>query len=105
MNAEYKIPKYVSGSVRDLMINILNTNPDERYTIDDIMEHPWFNRVGTFPWPLTSLNGKIDSDDMEEYQNSKTSGGVNTDVKPVPVNMEVIDLLEEYGLNKEYAVK
>lgn len=105
MNADYKIPKFVSSSVRDLIENILNTNPDERFTLSDIMDHPWFSRVSTFPWPLTSLSGEIQDSDMEEYQNSLTSGGVNTDLKPVPVNMEVIELLEEYGLNKEYAIK
>ncbi|CAI2368560.1 unnamed protein product [Moneuplotes crassus] len=105
LSADYKIPKYVSSSVRDLITKILNTNPDERYTIGEIMEHPWFVKVNTFPWPLTSLNGEILNSDMEEYQNSQTSGGVNTNIKPVPINLEVIDLLEEYGIDKEYAIK
>ena len=105
MNADYKIPKYVSHTVKDLMLNILNTDPDERYTISDIMAHPWFTRVNSFPWPLASLTGDISEADREEYQASETSGGVNTEVRPVPVNMDVIDHLEEYGLNKEYAIK
>lgn len=105
MSADYKIPKYVSNTVKDLMTKVLNTDPDERYTIDEIMKHPWFNRVSSFPWPLTTINGKITEDDKQEFLNSRTSGGVNTDVKPVPVNMDVIDILDQYGLNKEYAIK
>lgn len=105
MSADYKIPKYVSNTVKDLMVKILNTNPDERYTITDIMNHPWFNRVTTFPWPLSSLNGEITEADTIEFLNSETSGGVNVDIKPVPVNMEVISILDEYGCNKEYAIK
>ena len=105
MSADYKIPKYVSNSVKDLMIRILNTDPDERYTIKDIMEHPWFNRVNTYPWPLTSLDGKISDSDIEEYKNSFTSGGVNTKIKPVPINMDVVELLEEYGVNKRNVIE
>lgn len=105
VNADYKIPKYVSHSVKDLMVNIINTNPDDRFTIDDIIAHPWFQRVNSFPWPLSSLSGDISRSDKEEYYSSETSGGVNTELRPVPVNMDVIDHLEEYGLNKEYAIK
>lgn len=105
MSADYKIPKYVSNSVKDLMIRILNTDPDERYTITDIMKHPWFNRVNSFPWPLSSLNGEINQEDMHEYLVADTSGGVNIESKPVPVNYEIVGILEEYGCNKEYALK
>ena len=33
MNCEYSIPKYVSELGRDLIKKILNTDPNERYTI------------------------------------------------------------------------
>jgi 5'-AMP-activated protein kinase catalytic alpha subunit len=105
MSADYKIPKYVSGTVKDLIMRVLNTDPDERYTIDDIMCHPWFDRVTSFPWPLTAIDGNIGEEDKREFLNSKTCGGVNTEVKPVPVNMDVINILDGYGLNKEYAIK
>jgi hypothetical protein len=32
-------------------------------------------------------------------------GGVNVDIKPVPVNKDVIALLKDYGLNQEDATK
>jgi 5'-AMP-activated protein kinase catalytic alpha subunit len=57
LNADYQIPKFVSNDGRDLITKILNTDPEERFTIADIRAHPWFkqlNRVdkdylGLFP--------------------------------------------------------
>ena len=40
---DYKIPKFLSPEVKDLIKNILNTDPTKRYTIEDIRRHPWFN--------------------------------------------------------------
>ena len=42
LNADYTIPKFVSSEGRDLLTKILNTDPDERATISDIRQHPWF---------------------------------------------------------------
>ena len=36
MDGEFTIPKFVSNSARDLIKNILDTNPERRYTIYDI---------------------------------------------------------------------
>ena len=45
LNADYQIPKFVSNEGRDLIQKILNTDPDERFTITDIRAHPWFKQV------------------------------------------------------------
>ena len=44
LNADYQIPKFVSNEGRDLIQKILNTDPDERFTITDIRAHPWFKQ-------------------------------------------------------------
>lgn len=36
LNAEYQIPKFISQDCADLLTRILNTNPEERYTIEEI---------------------------------------------------------------------
>lgn len=59
MTADYEIPRFVSNGVKDLISKILNVNEEERYTMSHIMNHPWFNRVSTFPWPLSSVNGEL----------------------------------------------
>jgi len=42
MNCEYSIPNYISESAKDIIKCILNTNPEQRYTIEQIRQHPWF---------------------------------------------------------------
>ena len=55
LNADYEIPKFVSPEFADLLPKILNTNPEARYSIKDIRDHPWFKIVkekrqyGLFP--------------------------------------------------------
>ncbi|CAG9326816.1 unnamed protein product [Blepharisma stoltei] len=44
MSGDYKCPKWVSFEAQDLLKRILNTNPEDRYTIDMIRRHPWFLR-------------------------------------------------------------
>lgn len=42
LDCDYSIPNYVSETGRNLIQKILNTNPEERYTIQQIRNHPWF---------------------------------------------------------------
>ena len=77
MTADYEIPQFVSNGVKDLIQKILNVDEEERYTISNIMNHPWFNRVSTFPWPLSSSNGELSEEDLQEFLISESCGGVN----------------------------
>ena len=38
-NGEYRCPKFISEEAKDLLSRILKTNPEERYTIDQIKSH------------------------------------------------------------------
>lgn len=40
---EFTVPKTVSSDARDLLKNILNTDPQKRFTVDDIRNHAWCN--------------------------------------------------------------
>ena len=42
MKGDYTIPPFVSSSATDLIKRILCTDPEKRYTIDQIKAHPWF---------------------------------------------------------------
>ena len=42
LSADYQIPKFISSECADFLSKILNTNPDTRYSIEDIRAHPWF---------------------------------------------------------------
>lgn len=42
---DFFIPDHVSDEASNLLKNILNVDPEARYTIDQIKADPWFNRV------------------------------------------------------------
>lgn len=42
LSADYQTPKFISRECDDLLHKILNTNPESRYSIDDIRSHPWY---------------------------------------------------------------
>lgn len=37
-----KWPKGFSGVARDLVTKLLKTNPAERITLEEVLNHPWF---------------------------------------------------------------
>ncbi len=43
MKGEFSLPKFLSNNAKDLLRNVLNTNPMKRFSIEDIKNHPWFN--------------------------------------------------------------
>ena len=43
IEGRYKVPPHVSDSAKDLLKNILVTNPKKRYTIEQIKNHEWFS--------------------------------------------------------------
>lgn len=45
LNCDMTIPKFISEDCKDFLKRILNTNPDERYSIEDIRKHKWYNIV------------------------------------------------------------
>ena len=45
LNGDYSVPKFISQEGKDLIKNILNTDPVKRYTIEDIRRHPWMNMI------------------------------------------------------------
>jgi len=44
---DYHIPEHVSNPARDLVTKILNTNPNERITIEQIKSHEWYTMNGS----------------------------------------------------------
>lgn len=45
LNGDFTIPKFISEPVKDMIRNILQTNPDKRYRVADIRKHPWYLSV------------------------------------------------------------
>ena len=42
LKCEYAFPNFISNDAKDLISKILNLDPTERYTIEQIRAHPWF---------------------------------------------------------------
>jgi SNF-related kinase len=36
------MPKHISKECSDLLTKIMETDPDKRYTAEDIKKHPWY---------------------------------------------------------------
>lgn len=42
LSGEFKTPNFVSKDASELLKKVLNTDPELRFKISDIKEHPWF---------------------------------------------------------------
>ena len=75
---DYIIPNYLSKEARDMLYHILKINPEERFTIEDIKQHPWFNLIKPHLMKGISIN-KI----------------------KIPVDDNILNIVQEYGFDKE----
>ena len=84
MAADYTLPKFLSGQCKDLIRKILNTDPETRYTINDIRSHTW------------SLQVKDRNRDM----------GLFPGKEKMPTEDKLFNrLLEEFSFDRKYAQK
>lgn len=59
LSCQYKLPKYLSPLAADLLTKILVRKVSDRYTIDQIRQHPWFqlNQPSSYSEGM-NINGK-----------------------------------------------
>lgn len=63
LSANYKMPTFLSPNVQDLIRRILETDPEKRYTVDKIRQHPWLAGVAVPEVSGFDANGAAKSDD------------------------------------------
>ena len=73
----------MSDEAKDLFTRILNTDPEKRYSIAQIRQHPWFNIV----------------------KNESTMKGTKIGIEPLPIDKKVLAQLDEYEVDRRYATK
>ena len=73
----------MSDEASDLLTCILNTDPEKRFKIEDIRGHPWFNLVKC----------------EENFR------GTIVGIDPVPLDPVILESLNEYQIDVEYARK
>ena len=79
----FTMPSYLSNSCKDLIKNILITDPKKRYGFEQIKKHPWFMSVN-------NIGGK---------NILFTSPGIIIDYDVIPID---IDIIKEIYYIKEY---
>lgn len=82
LNCEYETPEWVSDLTKDMISCILDTDPDKRYTIEDIRKHPWFNQVTT-----------------------KSTEGILVGYTQIPINKDILQKLSEFNIDTEHGQK
>ena len=75
---DYIIPGYLSKEAQDILYHILKVNPEERFNVDKIKQHPWFNLVKPHLMKGISLNKVI-----------------------IPVDDNILNKVQEFGFDKE----
>jgi len=83
LSGDYTIPSFVSEDGRDLIKNILTTDPAKRYTIEDIRKHPWMNQM----------------------EMPKKSEGIIVGYHQMPIDLSILNQLEQYGFQYDNAQK
>jgi serine/threonine protein kinase len=80
MDGDFEMLDYISESCQDLMRNILQADPLDRYDIDQVKSHPWFNS-----FPLRHCPGLI------------------IGYHKIPIDNNILEEIQKYGYDKETA--
>lgn len=78
LSGKIKMPNFFSEGAINLLKHMLDINPLTRFTLDDIMEHPWFNKI--------------------KYN---ITPGIIVGVNRIPVDEKIVDLCVAYNLDKD----
>ncbi|KAF4043697.1 Protein kinase domain [Phytophthora infestans] len=65
LSANYKMPTFLSANVQDLIRRILETDPEKRYTVDKILQHPWLAGVQKPDISGYDVGGGANSDELK----------------------------------------
>ena len=80
MAGDFEIPGFISEGAKDLISRILNTDPEDRFTIDNIRRHPWMKQSA----PVVGSGILVGYDD-------------------ILVEKRILQMLPNYGYDAEYA--
>lgn len=77
-NGDFPMPASLSPECQDLLRQILNPNPTQRITIDEILAHPWLFGIGNvFPAPK-----KVEETVKEPRLNLSLGGFSSSNLRP-----------------------
>jgi carbon catabolite-derepressing protein kinase len=71
---EFRCPKWMSNELKRFLSRLLDTNPDTRITVDEILNDPWFKKGGYKPVKFYDEEGKpVNNAVKEEDKKAVTS--------------------------------
>lgn len=64
LNADYRTPKFISATSRDLINLMLTTDPEKRITIPEIRQHSWYKQIpdASPRWDAGAEDFKLEDD-------------------------------------------
>ena len=83
LSGKFIIPNYLSTEAKDIIINVLKVNPQERIKINEIKNHPWFNLVN---------------------KDNNYCKGIDIYKTVLPIDVEIIKEMEKYGIDKSVSI-
>ena len=78
LKGKINFPNFLSREVKDLLKHMLDINPLNRYTLEDIIAHPWFNK--------------------KKY---KLIPGIVIGIHKIPVDEKIVNLCVTYNVDKD----
>jgi 5'-AMP-activated protein kinase catalytic alpha subunit len=82
LSGEFKTPEFLSLEAKDLLKGILNTDPEKRFSIDQVRRHRWFNQ-----------------------HKQEIHKGILVGYDEIPVDSYILSQVEHHGIDKENARK
>ena len=83
LKGDFVLPQFVSQDGGDILSKVLNTDPDTRFTAEDIRKHRWFKQSQ----PICENQGLII--------------GKNS----IPAEPKILEMIEQFGFKADYAEK
>jgi len=83
LKGDFDLPDFLSSNAKDILKKIMNTDPETRYKIKDIMNHPWYSLARA----------------------EKNDEGIMIGYQPVPIDPLIITEMSKYNIDPEYARK
>ncbi|KAK8863641.1 hypothetical protein M9Y10_011329 [Tritrichomonas musculus] len=101
IKGKYTVPKNISQSCKSLIHGMLNINPKERLTINQILDHPWINQCENLDKDEDENENdnftiKVKSD-SEDSENSESSDNFMHKIKKITITTSKSMTLAEFS--------
>lgn len=98
---EFRVPKWTSPGLRHLLSRLLDTNPETRITVDEVINDPWFRvdyKQVQFHEEYLELKDDYEDDDVDATSSEARAGaGAGDNLKSMNA-FDIISLSSGYNL-------